>query len=70
MENKWDYLLSEFHNLGGIAENICQRMGKNGRGIFPVNANSKSRIFTPFSLMVRKNDNGKVMVILDYLLVF
>lgn len=56
MENKWDYLLSEFHNLGGIAENICQRMGKNGRGIFPVNANSKSRIFTPFSLMVRKND--------------
>ena len=53
MNNDWDYLLSEFCRLGGIAENLYQKDGANGRGIFPVNPSLKSRIFTPTKLMIK-----------------
>jgi len=56
MSDSWDFLLSEFRRLGGIAENICQKEGKYGRGIFPVNPNLKAKIFTPSKLLVKKND--------------
>lgn len=56
MNSKWKFLISEFRSLGGIAENICQKEGKRGRGIFSENPNLKSRIFTPTELMVRKED--------------
>lgn len=56
MEKNWDYLLSEFCRLGGIADNICQKEGNYGRGIFPVNPTLKSRIFTPSKLMIKKED--------------
>ena len=66
MNFKWDFLLSKFRNLGGIAENICQKEGNNGRGIFPVDNKLKSKIFTPSSLIIKKRDihlqDGKVRI--------
>tara|TARA_Y100001968_G_scaffold222292_1_gene205071 strand:- start:895 stop:2589 length:1695 start_codon:yes stop_codon:yes gene_type:complete len=53
---KWDFLLSKFRSLGGIAENICQKEGKLGRGIFSVNSNLRSRIYIPSKLMINKED--------------
>ena len=66
MISKWDALLTKFRNLGGVADNICQREGKNGRGIFPINFEHKSKIFTPSNLIIKKNDiyleNEKVRI--------
>ena len=56
MHESWDILLSEFRRLGGIADNICQKEGKYGRGIFPKNPNLRARIFTPSKLLIRKDD--------------
>ena len=56
MSDSWDFLLSEFRRFGGIAENVCQKEGNYGRGIFPVNPNLKARIFTPSKLLVKKDD--------------
>ena len=56
MDENWDFLLSEFRRLGGTADNVCQKEGENGRGIFSVNTSLKARIFTPSKLMVKKDD--------------
>ncbi len=56
MDDNWDFLLSEFRKFGGIADNVCQKDGEYGRGIFPVNPILRSRIFTPSKLMIKKND--------------
>jgi len=56
MKDNWDFLLSEFRRLGGIADNICLKEGNYGRGIFPVNPSLKARIFTPSRLLVKKDD--------------
>ena len=56
MKDNWNFLLSEFHRLGGIADNVCQKEGENGRGIFSVNPSLKARIFTPSKLLVKKDD--------------
>ena len=56
MNDKWNFLLSEFRRLGGIADNVCQREGKYGRGIFPVNTSLPSRILTPPQLLYKKDD--------------
>ena len=56
MPENWDRLLSEFRRLGGIADNVCQKEGEYGRGIFSVNPSLKARIFTPSKLLVKKDD--------------
>ena len=56
MNKEWDFLLSRFRSLGGIAENVFQKESKFGRGIFSINPNLKSRIFTPTQLMIKKED--------------
>ena len=56
MDDKWDFLLAEFRRLGGIADNVCQKQGKYGRGIFSVNPSLKARIFTPSKLLIKKDD--------------
>ena len=56
MSKKWDYLLSEFRCFGGVAENICQKEGSFGRGIFSINPKLRSRIYTPSKLMINKED--------------
>ena len=59
-------LLGRFTDLGGIAENICQRLGEHGRGIFPIDSSRRARIMTPKNLLVNANnlclDGGKVVV--------
>ncbi len=52
----WNFLLSEFRRLGGIAENVCQKEGQFGRGIFSINSKLRSRIFTPSNLMINSED--------------
>ena len=56
MDDKWDFLLSEFRRLGGVADNVCQKEGEYGRGIFSVNPSLRARIFTPSKLMIKKDD--------------
>ena len=56
MEETWDFLLYEFRRLGGIADNVIQKDGECGRGIFSVDPSLKSRIFTPTKLLVKKDD--------------
>ena len=56
MEESWDFLLNEFRRLGGIADNVIQKEGECGRGIFSVDPSQKSRIFTPTKLLVKKDD--------------
>ncbi|MBO8203610.1 hypothetical protein [Prochlorococcus marinus] len=56
MKDNWNFLLSEFRRFGGIADNVCQKEGEYGRGIFPVNPSIRARIFTPSKLMVKKDD--------------
>ena len=56
MDDNWDFLVSEFRRLGGIADNVCQKKGKYGRGIFSVNPSLRARIFTPSKLLVKKDD--------------
>lgn len=56
MDGNWDFLLSEFRRLGGIADNVCQKEGENGRGIFSCNPSMRGRIFTPSKLLVKQND--------------
>lgn len=56
MEETWDFLLYEFRRLGGIADNVIQKDGECGRGIFSVDPNLKARIFTPTKLLVKQDD--------------
>ena len=56
MEETWDFLLYEFRRLGGIADNVIQKDGECGRGIFSVDPSLKARIFTPTKLLVKKDD--------------
>ena len=56
MDENWYFLLSEFRRLGGIADNVCQKEGEYGRGIFSVNPSMRARIFTPSKLLVKKDD--------------
>ena len=56
MQETWDFLLHEFRRLGGIADNVIQKDGECGRGIFSVDPNLKARIFTPTKLLVKKDD--------------
>ena len=56
MGETWDFLLSEFRRLGGIADNVIQKQGEYGRGIFSVDSSLKAKIFTPTKLLVKKDD--------------
>jgi len=52
----WDELTSTFRALGGVADNVVQREGALGRGIFPVDASKPVRIHVPKSLLVPESD--------------
>ena len=56
MDDNWNFLLTEFRRLGGIADNVCQKEAEYGRGIFSVNPSLKARIFTPSKLLVKQDD--------------
>ena len=61
-------LLGRFTDLGGVAENICQRVGEHGRGVFPVDSSRRAKIMTPKNLLVSAANlclDGKKVVIKD-----
>ena len=61
-------LLDEFTSLGGIADNICQRVGEYGRGVFPVDSSRMVKIMTPKNLLVKADNlciDGDYVVIKD-----
>ena len=63
----WD-LLDKFAALGGIADNVCQRVGEYGRGIYPIDSSRMSKIMTPRNLLVNADNlcfDGKSVVIKD-----
>ena len=66
LNGEWDILIAKFRKLGGDADNICQRDGSKGRGIFPEKEGIKSKIFTPSNLIIKKDDicldNGKIRI--------
>ena len=66
MDADFRNLLERFTDLGGIAENICQRVGEHGRGVFPIDSSRRAKIMTPKNLLVNVNDlclDGEKVVI-------
>ena len=53
-------------SFGGIADNVFQKEGEYGRGIFAVNSKLRTKIFTPAKLLIKKNDielvNNKIRI--------
>ena len=47
MEADYQELLERFAALGRIAENVRQRVGEHGRGIFPIDSTRSVKIMTP-----------------------
>lgn len=66
MNTGFQDLLERFTALGGIAENICQREGEYGRGIFPVDSSRRVKIMAPKNLLVNaanlRLDGNKVLI--------
>jgi len=56
MGQLWEIGISKFRKCGGVAENIFQTVGNNGRGIFPVDSKLKSKIFVPRNLLINQED--------------
>ena len=68
MNTEFGDLLGRFIALGGIADNICQRKGDYGRGIFPVDASRPAKIMTPKNLFISAGDlyfDGNAIAIKD-----
>jgi len=49
---RWDGMLAEFRNLGGIADNVCLKDGPFGRGLFPIDPSKPVDVFIPESLLI------------------
>ena len=66
MDKSWTDLLERFAELGGTAENIYQREGELGRGIFPIDPYRRAQIMAPKNLFLKRNNislcNGKIVV--------
>ena len=61
-------LLDKFTALGGIADNVCQRVGEYGRGVFPIDSSRMVKIMTPRNLLVNADNlclDGNHVVIKD-----
>ena len=68
MEADYQELLERFAALGRIAENVRQRVGEHGRGIFPVDSSRSAKIMTPKNLLVNAGNlclDGDHVVIKD-----
>jgi len=68
MDAGFQDLLERFTALGGTAENVCQRVGEYGRGIFPIDSSRRTKIMTPKNLLVNASNlclDGKKVVIED-----
>lgn len=64
----WAQMLDAFRALGGIADNVEQRKGRFGNGLFPVDANAPIRLHVPENLLVNCDHierRGDALVIAD-----
>ena len=48
----WHAFLDEFRGFGGRAENVMQRKGVLGMGIFPIDSSKPVDLFVPDALLV------------------
>lgn len=48
----WDRMLDEFRQLGGTADNVVQRAGPLGNGLFPLDPERPVRVHVPGHLLV------------------
>lgn len=48
----WQAMLDDFRRLGGIADNIEQRVGEHGNGIFPIDPDQPIHIEIPRPLLI------------------
>ena len=48
----WSQMLDEFRALGGKAENVEQRRGRYGNGLFPVDPEQSIHITVPEHLLI------------------
>ena len=53
---RWNHLLEEFRGFGGVVNNVIQREGKHGLGLFPVNPSLPIELHVPSSLLVSVNN--------------
>lgn len=56
MAYEWDDMIEEFRRLGGTADNIVQRVGTRGRGIFPIDNTRPIRLHVPENLLIPQED--------------
>ncbi|HEY2446908.1 MAG TPA: hypothetical protein VGI20_14325 [Rhizomicrobium sp.] len=52
----WDEMIEAFRALGGTADNIVQRQGALGRGIFPADGGKPIRLLVPKNLLIPVDD--------------
>jgi len=52
MPLSWDEMLDEFRALGGVADNVCTKDGRFGRGLFPIDPAKPVRVQVPQSLLL------------------
>lgn len=52
----WDELVTEFRELGGVADNVALAPGRFGRGVFPIDPRLPARVFAPESLLIPVDD--------------
>lgn len=52
----WDFMTTMFRGLGGGADNIAQRDGPFGKGVFPIDPAAHVRIHTPQNLLIPTSD--------------
>ena len=65
-QTDWDCTLEKFRSFGGVAENIVQRRGEFGAGLFPIDTGKPVRLLVPNHLLVQANDvnivDGKLVI--------
>lgn len=52
----WEFMLQVFRGMGGTADNIDQRNGPRGRGIFPIDPAKPIRLHVPQNLLIPVSD--------------
>ena len=57
---RWKALVEDFRRFGGIAENVIQRKGELGLGLFPIDPSQQIELRVPDHLLV-KTDNLKLL---------
>ena len=64
--DRWEILVEEFRSFGGTANNVIQREGLFGLGLFPINPAKPVELRVPDELLVATDNvelkNGKIVL--------